>query len=123
MKPIVVTLSWPNPILSPNSRVHWRPKHKAFQAAKREAFYATMINKHHHIFSGPAKVHWTFYPPDRRRRDESNMLASTKAFEDGISMAIGVDDSQFRVSHSVAEPVPPHGRVEVEITSAEAMAA
>ena len=36
-----------------------------------------------------------FYPPDKRKRDIDNMLASSKAGIDGIAQAIGIDDSIF----------------------------
>jgi crossover junction endodeoxyribonuclease RusA len=38
----------------------------------------------------------TFCPPDHRRRDIDNLLSSSKAFIDGIFLALGVDDSNVR---------------------------
>lgn len=58
-----------------------------------------------------------FHPPDKRRRDLDNMLASIKSGLDGISDAIGVDDSQWSLSLSRGEPVP-GGAVAIEITTA-----
>lgn len=40
-------------------------------------------------------VEITFCPPDKRRRDVDNMLASIKSGLDGISDATGVDDSAW----------------------------
>ncbi|WP_147633823.1 hypothetical protein [Sutterella wadsworthensis] len=34
-------------------------------------------------------------PPDRRRRDESNMVERCKSFYDGIADALGFDDCLF----------------------------
>lgn len=56
----------------------------------------------------------TFVPPDRRQRDHDNMIASTKALQDGIADALGVNDRRFRASYVFAEPEKP-GRVEVAI--------
>lgn len=39
-----------------------------------------------------ARLVVTFYPPDNRRRDTDNMLASIKVGLDGIAAASGVDD-------------------------------
>lgn len=37
-----------------------------------------------------------FVPPDRRHRDDDNLVASFKAGRDGIAMALGIDDKRFR---------------------------
>lgn len=41
------------------------------------------------------KIRLLFSPPDKRRRDIDNMLASMKASLDGIALAIGCDDVEF----------------------------
>ena len=41
------------------------------------------------------KIRLLFSPPDKRRRDVDNMLASMKASLDGIALAIGCDDVEF----------------------------
>ena len=56
-------------------------------------------------------------PPDKRRRDMDNMLASIKAALDGVSAVIGVDDSKWRLSMHVAPPVK-DGRVRVIVRPA-----
>jgi len=38
----------------------------------------------------------TMYPPNRRRRDADNVLASLKVSIDSICKAVGVDDSQIK---------------------------
>jgi len=73
----VIRLPWPPRELSPNSRKDRRavtPKRKAYRDA---GFYAAKA-------SGLAVAHDAtlairFHPPDRRRRDLDNMLASIKA--------------------------------------------
>ena len=37
----------------------------------------------------------TFCPPDKRRRDRDNLLASMKSDLDGVAQALGLDDQYF----------------------------
>jgi len=55
-----------------------------------------------------------FYAPDKRRRDDDNIIASMKAARDGIADAFGIDDHRFAVTYKFCEPEKP-GRVEVLI--------
>ena len=64
--------------------------------------------------TGPIRMTITFVPPDRRHRDDDNMIASLKSARDGIADALGVNDRRFRPNYVFAEPEKP-GRVEVEI--------
>jgi Holliday junction resolvase RusA-like endonuclease len=56
----------------------------------------------------------TFYPPDRRRRDDDNMIASFKSARDGLADALGVDDRCFAPHYVFADPVD-GGQIVVEI--------
>lgn len=106
---MIAQFPWPPRILSPNSRGHWAVKAQAFKAAKALAFYATKESKH------PVALRFilVFCPPDYRRRDADNLIASCKAYLDGMAAAWGVDDSLFRWSFDFG-PVIPGGRVIVE---------
>lgn len=107
-----VELSWPSKILQPNTKTHWAKKHRAGQIHKHEAYYAAthaylewfnrLRIEPYFMPDSPVDVHVVFYPPDNRRRDEDNMLASLKHQLDGIAEAIGVNDRWFRLSHEVA---------------------
>lgn len=55
-----------------------------------------------------------FYPPDRRHRDDDNMIGAFKAARDGIADALGVNDRRFRPVYYFETPEKP-GRVEVEL--------
>jgi crossover junction endodeoxyribonuclease RusA len=59
----------------------------------------------------------TFCPPDKRRRDRDNLIASMKAATDGIADALGTDDSKFIVTYAMGSPVK-GGSVEVTIARA-----
>ncbi len=37
-----------------------------------------------------------FYPPDRRHRDDDNMIAAFKSGRDGLADALKVNDKRFR---------------------------
>lgn len=47
------------------------------------------------------KVHIRFVPPNRKRRDWDNLIASMKAGFDGLVDVLKVDDSQWVVSHEI----------------------
>lgn len=99
----IIALPWPHPSLSPNSRKDRRaatPHRKAYREA---GFYAAK--------EAGAEIHENaelaikFFPPDRKRRDLDNMLASIKAGLDGIALAACVDDSGWMLSIEKSEPV------------------
>lgn len=56
-----------------------------------------------------------FYPPDRRHRDDDNLIASFKAGRDGIALALGIDDKRFRCYPYVKNQIG--GMVKVRLTS------
>jgi crossover junction endodeoxyribonuclease RusA len=117
---MIVTLPWPDKRLKPNgSHGHWAVVSKARKLAREAARLLTSDAMQKHLatrahFEGehPLPITVTFYPPDRRRRDDDNMVASFKGFRDGIADALGVDDRRFRPHYFFAEPEKP-GRVEV----------
>ena len=97
-----VELPWPPRSLSPNARKHWSQKNDTFQEAKRVAYYACRkaiadIEALDRPKPQDGVVNVTLHcvPPDARRRDEDNLLASCKSYLDGIAAALGVDDSRF----------------------------
>jgi crossover junction endodeoxyribonuclease RusA len=64
----------------------------------------------------PARfVDITFHPPDKRKRDLDNCLASFKAGLDGIADALGVNDCQFKLSLEMGSPIK-GGEVEIYLS-------
>lgn len=113
-----IHLPWPRKALSPNARVHWRTKAPFVKAARAEAAWWAVI-----AFAGQ-KPAWArvavsviFFPPDNRRRDLDNLIASLKPTMDGIAEAIGIDDAKFVPTYSIGDPVP-MGRVSVSLSEA-----
>ena len=101
-----VQLPWPVSVLSPNARVHWSRKAQIVRASRRTAWALTLEAKLPTMSVG-ARPHlaFEFCPPDRRRRDLDNLIASMKASNDGIADALGVDDSRFISTYSMGQPV------------------
>ena len=91
-----VILPWPPKELSPNKRIHWAQKSKI---AKQYRHACHMLTKQAGMavdWDGDIHLSIMFYPPDRRRRDDDNAIASFKAGRDGMADALGVDDKRFR---------------------------
>lgn len=110
-----VTLPWPPKFLNPNQKVHWREKAKAAKSY-RAACYALCLEAGLRSIPWDGDVHlWIdFYPPDRRHRDDDNMIASFKAGRDGMADALKVNDKRFRTHPYVKTEVG--GMVRVTIT-------
>lgn len=101
----LLRLPWPPRGLSPNARGHWRPKNDRAQDYKRIAWGMALAQNIRRVTAHEPVVVITFHPPDRRRRDLDNCLASMKAALDGIATAWGVDDSRWAIRMSMGEPV------------------
>jgi Holliday junction resolvase RusA-like endonuclease len=82
--------------LSPNSRVHWSVKGKAVRTAKDEIGWLAKEQWHDDKPMMMARISYLFHLKDRRVRDLDNLLASCKAYQDGLIEAgvIFYDDSQ-----------------------------
>lgn len=118
---IEVTLPWPDKVLSPNARAHWAkkaPKTKAAREASAWLVLAAMPKVERWSAPSSASISMTFCPPDNRRRDRDNLIASMKAATDGIADAIGIDDSKFETTYRMGEPVK-GGAVLVTISEAK----
>ena len=118
MSDLVVRLPWPNKVLSPNARVHWSTRAVAVKKAKQDAYVLAnyALSRSDVILAAPLHVSIIFCPPDRRRRDWDNLIASLKPALDGISIAIKIDDSDFKLSMDLGEKVK-KGEVIVKISS------
>lgn len=117
---IDLELPWPPKELTPNfkRRKHWRAYRVPTQKYRADCAWLTKAARIG-IAAGdvPIPMTITFYPPDRRRRDDDGMIGAFKAGRDGIADALGIDDSAFRPSYKIADPVK-GGRVVVSIEGA-----
>src|SRR3546814_16425103 len=53
----------------------------------------------------PLPVKITFCPPDRRHRDDDNMIASFKSGRDGMCEALGINDRLLRPEYHFSDPI------------------
>lgn len=94
---------WPPKELSPNARVHWAVKSREAKKLKNASWAITMqVNP---TVSEAVRLQMVFRPPSHRRIDLDNCIARCKAMIDGISLALGIDDSYFHLSVSMGEPI------------------
>jgi len=115
-----VFLPWPDRRLSPNARLHWAALARVKKKAKRDAYYASLAAGLGKIHAESVRVRVAYYPPDQRHRDTDNMVASSKALFDGISEAIGIDDSKWELTIAPRGPIEKAGMVKVTLDWSQA---
>lgn len=115
-----ITLPWPDKVLSPNARTHRMALARAKKAAREATAWDVVqqvpqgVRQGFADSSGPLAYRVTFYPPDKRHRDDDNMIGAFKAARDGIADALRVDDRRFKPHYLFEDPAAP-GRVLVEV--------
>lgn len=111
-----VTLPWPPKDLSPNARLHWSKRSKAAKAYRQACYVLTLQAGLRGIpWDGDIHVWIDFYPPDRRHRDDDNMIAAFKSGRDGMADAMKVNDKRFRIHPYVKSEIG--GMVKVRFTA------
>ena len=98
-------LPWPPKELSPNARVHWAVKSKHAKKLKQTCWAIAVESGVKLDPESMVDLYITFRPSSRRRQDMDNMLARAKYALDGVALALGVDDSKFRLHLEIGEPV------------------
>lgn len=88
----MILLSWPPRELAPNGRYHFHAKASAAKLYRNSAMFTALGEGPQIGPERPLSVSVEFCPPDARKRDLDNMLASIKAGLDGISDAYGLND-------------------------------
>lgn len=83
MSRAIIELSFPNPPLNLNQRLHWAKKADITRAIRLEAALKTKpLRKQFEGEPITVRLHWR--PRDNRRRDPSNTIATQKPAIDGI---------------------------------------
>ena len=119
MQPFLsVTFPWPPSALSPNARQHWTSLAKAKKSYRAACYLTAVAQGATPVVAAGLHVHLQFAPPTRRKYDLDNLLARMKSGLDGLSDAIGVDDSRWQISLSRAEPLAP-GFVHITVSAQE----
>jgi len=113
----MIELPFPAKILWPNGRGHHMAKHRAAKKHREWARLAVLADDGRPFFSPSDFIQLiiTLYPKTRNAIDRDNALAAMKAYQDGISDAIRVNDSHFLTPRlQFGEPVK-NGKVVIEI--------
>lgn len=108
----MIVLPFPDKILWPNGRGHHMAKHRAFQKHKEWARIATLaaLPRCFKWNGDPVRLHYTVTPKTAHKVDADNAVAAMKAYQDGIALALKVDDSAFAVPGiTFAAPMKPGG--------------
>ncbi len=109
-----VIFPWPPKTLSPNARVHWAVKSKATKALRLTCAVLAKQARMSVDWEGDIHVWMDYYPPDRRARDQDNMISASKGMLDGLADALGVNDKRFRLHPYVKDETG--GIVKVRLT-------
>ena len=119
---MLIELPFPAKILWPNGRTrNYRWRNAEFQKHKDWAWKAALANlppayKHE---GGAIRLCCTVYPKTRHSIDEDNASAAMKAYQDGIAVALRVNDSIFKApTIQFGEPVK-GGKVVIAIGAGE----
>lgn len=115
----MIELPFPAKILWPNGRGHWAAKARAFKDHKGWAWAAGMAKfRHIGLTTGPVNWSVTIHPKTAHAIDDDNARASLKAYQDGLALALGVDDKQFNApTLTFGEPIK-GGKVIIELEAA-----
>ena len=123
MNRIEIPLSLPPKELSPNARVHWRVKARFTKSARSISACAAIIaSDMQRLQWKAARVKCVFTFGDKRKRDKDNLLASMKAYFDGIADA-GVVENDSQLTYEPVEITAPNRlqkRVVIHIEQTEA---
>ncbi len=97
---MMIVLPWPDRRLSPNARLHWGARAKLAGEARRVGYvmaWAAPISDRAELREASnLRLTIRLSPPDKRRRDQDNLVASLKAPLDGIAAACRFDDACIR---------------------------
>lgn len=116
-----IVLPFPPTILSPNQRPSWQAKARVVKTYRSDCYLITKLAAIRlPVGLERLVVSLHFYPPNRRRRDQDNLIASAKSALDGLADGLGVDDSRFVLIAQV-EPFEPRyhrGALRVQLGAA-----
>jgi len=109
-----ITLPWPPAALNPNKRCHWSTKAKAARSYRESCAELTEQSGNSIDWEGDIHVWIDFYKPDRRHRDDDNMISAFKSGRDGMADALGVNDKRFRIHPYVKDEIG--GMIKIRFT-------
>lgn len=127
-----VNLPWPHKGLSPNARVNRYAKAKLFKQHKitacvytKKAMLEAGVHKANPLIDedtkyfgkkgGTINLRLICTPPKTRYRDEDNLIATCKAFIDGVAEALRVNDCCFHFREQIWKPADGIGLLCIEL--------
>ena len=123
MKSVAITVGIPPAKLSPNARVHWAVKSTLTKAARREAYAQCLVALGARRPPGwlKARVEVVAYFPTHNHRDPDNLIASLKAYFDGIAdSGVISNDKALWPERPIISKDARNPRVELVITGEDA---
>ncbi len=124
-----IILPWPHKALNPNSRGHWSKKARAAEIYRYTCKMISLetiqagkwdLTPLRELVDAGGEIHvfLDFYPPNRRARDDDNIIAAFKSGRDGLADALKIDDCHFRTHPFLKrdEIVKPGGEIRVVVT-------
>ena len=115
-----IKLPYPDRALNPNVRRVWQASLKPKREARDTGYYAAIEAAagcgqwHQRLLfdtDKPLRLRIAVYPPDNRKRDLDNIVASLKPYQDGVFDYLGLDDSQITHKEVVMRRSCPGGKV------------
>lgn len=104
----MIELPFPPAKLSPNARVHWGVRARAFKAYKFQCF--AIMAQFRDMLRGRNKYSVTFHPPAAHRYDLDGLITRFKAAQDALAEVSGVNDFHFEMTYARGD-VRPGGSV------------
>ena len=117
---ITVVLPLPNRCLSPNARPNRFQKSAATKKARTTARRETYAILNENPVSPTGFVvlslrYTAYWKTKGRRKDDTNLIGSCKAYEDGVADALFIDDSTWSMEKPVHEYDKDNPRLVIEI--------
>jgi crossover junction endodeoxyribonuclease RusA len=104
---MTVMLGWPPKGLNPNARANCYELSRLKKLYRHTCYFTALqaagVGKW--VEEGDIRVHLVFVPPDRRLRDDDNLVAMMKSGLDGLADALKVNDRRFRLSQEVSQEI------------------
>ena len=98
-----LSLPWPPKELSPNYSGHWAPQASAKKKYRFAVRMLALQERWEIPEEGPIHLEVEFYPPDKRRRDQDNMIGAFKAGQDGLADAWKVNDNRMTCTYKISD--------------------
>lgn len=102
-----IEIPWPPKELSPNARVHFQTRASHAKSYREYVYWVTRMAPDVPAVGseGEITLRLDFHPPDARKRDLDNMLASIKNGLDGLADALCVNDQRFALHLYRKDPI------------------